>query len=803
MPSLKNIKFETIYTTKRVDLSTDHLVKVTSAIKTLYVPIRLSKTHATSFYMCDKDQKEKFITIERKRTINANVKLLIKSNEKILSNSSYCFYTLNKDDKEQRNRNLLAKRKWKVHQLARWTNGFFVARLSCTRSSDSICENTQFILYPAPFQEKRINRTLNYYAQHGAYKSQLKLNQRTVSNALVYESEWPSLSLALSTVEYGYNTEKEAKAGFNYILQKQEYPPSSNIKSKSRNTIKQISVNKYIQVNIVDTYQNEHEKAWLINSLNNYFIMKMDRNIPNKVSLVDRAISTSYTNTIEAAQQMLSALFKDKYTSGWTREESTLKWRDMIKRDLYFRCFTENIRATWLITKIAMKNGNAVGLLAECYPESKLSVPVQFVPLTHRIIFIEDNILLDPSRSIEGALHWKSDVKKFQKLCQELIELREEQFSYKYMAAHKALENILVYTHGFSSNEQALHYFNKTSPDKHYELEGSACPITAGMREVRYDYLMQLHRENICRRIYDKEANEKVLIEFDERLSKSKFYPKQLLDYAIHINLLTPEMADGIKVCDNKYRDDNNVDLFNEINHHIVALNNRISNSEEISPAKEVGITSTKKSNAGRKRIYSSEQEKKKEWARKKRLEIKEKELAAGMTPKVRGRKKMYANPAEKEKSYRLRKKWALLNEEGTLLILMPGKTTLINDEVIDRLSQIAPIFCSNIFFVFPYEYSPTYKDNFRQIICSTKANKVYYKKKGKIDTELLSKILINNRKIFIGGFNIELYGHALAIAIQKLTIDFTFYKSIVNCQDIESVEKEYRMTFDKNVFKR
>ncbi|MFT5852643.1 MAG: hypothetical protein ACI87J_002621 [Colwellia sp.] len=852
MAKLKFSNIEVIFQEKRLDLATDYLLKLTIGESVSYAPMRLSKTHATSFYFENDSNIEKYFSIERKRTVKANIKALINQQAKIISKSTSCFFTLNSEDTTNRKRILLAKRKWKIHHVAKWSNGFFIARLSCTRSAEVGHQSTQFILYPALFQSlvnPKPNLSWECYTEHGSLRNSNRINARALVNAMHYESEWPDLSDALSNVEYGYNTEIEAKAGFDYVLSQQESPPHRVTKNNRQNSIKQKSINYSLDIHILDSYNNALEKAWLFRHNKQYFIMRMVGNSPNKIMLVGRGVSTVCITPLDSAHVLLSQLYQGEYVNEWDKEEAFQHWQEMIVRDVYYRYFSENINATWLVTKIATNNGIVVALLAECYPDSKLNIPEQFAPLTHRVIVVDEDQLKDPSKERNKLFVGRFDRAKFQRTCQELIEFNFDVFGNKFKEKHKELEDILVYTQGFALNDQATHYFEQVSHDSVHKIDGSACPINAQLKSDRFDVLQSKHRANLVKRIEEKKISELKLIEYDDYIVNFRKYPKQLIEFGLSKNLISLKESMGISTFDTEYCDDKRVDLFGNSNiggintgdiivnfetpeaiatpmTNNLIINNRddilvdlicnpkkdVINSDNVinksNSKKEVNIsdkskTSTTKSNAGRKRIHVDERERKRVWAHNKRLAIKNNELALGIVPKVRGRKKRYSNAAEKEKAYRLRNKWKKLSLNSVIIVLLPENPTEKHRDLLSKISQITPYFEERALLISHGPNDDLENEVFSLNDNDSKTDIVYINKPRYFEENLLTKVYDNQSVVHICGCEIEQQGYIIAMALFNKSIPFIFHKSLILSGDISSVEKVFKLAFRKNTMQR
>lgn len=157
------------------------------------------------------------VSVAKKRTLQASIKALVKSHPAVLSepdNGRDAYRYFLRKDYEQKQRKVRLKRKWKVHHLAMWENGFFLARLSCNKHDQTSFEYTQIILYPKFTLDGYFQIQLELSTTHGSLRTQIKLEADLLRISLASQRHWPQLSELLKDVTQGYHTEIEAKAGF-------------------------------------------------------------------------------------------------------------------------------------------------------------------------------------------------------------------------------------------------------------------------------------------------------------------------------------------------------------------------------------------------------------------------------------------------------------------------------------------------------------------------------------------------------------------------------------------------------------
>ena len=692
---------------KRLDGSVDHHIHVITKDNEYNTVIRLSGTQALSVYFettkCN--SRIEWVKLPRKRTLKACISALAETTPQILNDDGYeRFLTLQEDDHLARSKQQLAKRQWRVHSVARWPNGYFVARLSCTRYDKNKDSDTQFILYPTSvesynFPEK--DQIWQLSARHGSMHTASDAPARVIYNGLWNKKAWPALSQALSGIEYGYSSELEAQAGFDHIVAKQIIPPKSIDKFKSRNAIKQRVTNDTISVKILDTYHAYKEQAWLIDSTLGYFIMRTDKYIPGKVSLRGHSVSTTLTDTLESAKRLISMC---KHTQ---RSESNVKhhlkeWRELIALDANTRYFIEQVTATWLITHIALETDTSMpmAVMAACYPEPSLAIPAQFSGFTYRILYLKDGQLVDPSIGDE-AHYTKQNCDLF---LQAIVGLLEDLDN---ATAREALIEMLLYSSGYSDKAIAEQTWKTITHEYNVQvLEGDACPLPAAIKTAQFHHINQQKRVRLLQLISEGRSTSADLVQFDREVKEQLIYPEQLIDLGISKGWLSPKDAKQIQTIKKEHRNDLAVDVFESLPNRQLDIppkdtveTIKISKPE---PGEEHSekllITSKLKSNVGRKRIHKDDKERKRVWAQNKRKEQRKKQRSEGVKTAKAGRIKEYGSAAERQKSYRLRQKWSSLSVGATLLIVDVQHDLSPNTSLLKMIEQLIPFYRGNVY---------------------------------------------------------------------------------------------------------
>ncbi|WP_184426167.1 hypothetical protein [Thalassotalea piscium] len=683
-----------------MDKGIDHLAKLTCKNDNhYYTPIRIIEQTAISFYVDDKKDKTTWVSIDKKRTINASIKALIKAYPLVLNNGPHSIYTLNEDDQKHRKANRLIKRKWKIHEVARWADGFFVARLSCSGTKGELDHNSQFVLYPALFQDYKPSvseSNRNIYTKHGQWNNVVKVNMHRLEIAFKSDSVWDSLGEILQNVEYGYDTENEAKVGFEYVVGKQDTQPTRVITTGKRNAKRQSGIDKTLPIKIIDHYYCHREEAWLFHSNERYYIMRMDAQSPGIIKLLNKGVSTGFINEEQSARQLLTNLTSKNQTisdSDSKYDACVEAWQEMIKRDVYQRYFITALSANWQIVEVAMLKGAPIAVKAICLPEVSNVLPVQFNTLPYRLLRIEDinevEKVNEPVRSNDLPWYPKSSVKEFQSTLLSFLDDDTKE-------SRKAVIDVLVYTCGTLKSKKINEAFNSTKHDKIIRIDGDACPLPLTHNKSRISFLYQQQRERLIERIERGALNKEQLVTFDEHVTNSQIFSKHLVDFGLSRGLLIQKHATEINTYLNKFRDDISVDLIHNVFKEALSPeDNQVAQYQNNADSQNNSIKSTKISNAGRKRIYKNDKERKRLWAREHRKKLKAKLLKSGIEPNKPGPTKVYKSAAEKQAAYRFRKKWEKKAKNSALLVFI-NNDNLLSDKCIDSVELLLPYYRTN-----------------------------------------------------------------------------------------------------------
>ncbi len=692
---------------KRVDGGIDYLINVCFKNgEKSYLPIRVNDDNIMSCYWTNTDHQQSlaWVTLAKKRTLKANCKTLLKEHPQVLSEHSNIIYELNKDDRAARKKIHLSKRKWRIHEVSFFNDGFFVARLSCTKASKDEFIDNQFILYPSSYQDDNNNRgsssnNINLYSSHGSLITAFKCNANVIKRSLNNELYWDELGEALSCIEHGYNTEVEAKAGYKYIVSTQKTRPLEVTRFNKRNAVKQHSIDKNIKVEVCDYYKNNHTEAWLIKSTGKYYIAETAQHVPGAISLKGMSITTAFTSIQDSACDLIS----QHRTKGYSEKDNSKvrqDWVMMIREDFRQRYFIQNLRSTWHITHVASNTDNYFALKAICLPEPNLIIPSAFQAHTYHVLYLtpDENKILDPSREEKALSFIRENPKQFKLCLKALVEPDDSDLNYQVK-----MTDILRFSHGFASQLEADNVWgNITRNSKTHVINGDICPISKPMREQQIAQQIKNKRADIKKRIDGNTSQKNILIEFDSRIKKISRYSKQLLDLGIEKRVCSHQSLQEIETLPNEYSDELIVDLFNTTP---MQQDNKLNTSSDsdmnvkddsvngINNSTLQEYSTTKKSNAGRKRLYKDDTERKREWARKNR-EAKRQQLATeGVKPKKRGPIQQHATQADKQSAYRFRKKWNNYCNDSALLYVGMQATNDDIHSLIQDVLKLVPFF--------------------------------------------------------------------------------------------------------------
>jgi hypothetical protein len=791
----------------RLDGAVDHLVQVKlSDGNVLYLAVRFIHDQASVCYWQNLNDEDQFLwlhNIAKKRTLKATCKLIFNNHPTAFSTRANAYYELQRDDLKARREILLSKREWRVHEVALFDDGFFVARLSCTRGSKKAPTDNQFIIYPASFQKldyPKLNTKWKVFTKHGSFNSTLQIDASPLFHALRSEITWPILSDTLKSVEYGYNTQREANAGFEHVVLSQGKTPKK-IKYSIPNAIRQQPIDRSITVEVCDQYHNLKETAWLLKAESGYFIARMNAYVTGKIALVQTNISTAFTTIEESAIDLISQQ-NHSGNKGVSADEIKKQWHLMIDTDLRQRYFIINLHSTWLITDIAMLEGKCVAMKALCLPEVSPVLPVEFQTDTYHILYIdcETSKIINPSPYTRNTNSFHVTKDDFSEELNRLIKKNDDGLS-------PALKNILNYSRGFTNKNDSDLLWKKLSENWDVEkLTGEACPIPTSLKRKQLEYKLDCQRTYLSTRLARRNEDLSQILEFDKRAKEQSFYPKVLVELAVKYGQCSSDDMLKIKYIENPYRYELTVDVINSFD-----LNADVRSANHVDIRENIdghpSITSTVKSNAGRKKLHESSTERKRLWAQKDRISKRQHAIEMGLKPKKTGPEKIYSTPAEKQAAYRFRTKWGKASI-NTALIYIGSSQTNSQETLAANINKIIPYFSNSkgqqsVIALIPEENGTDINNTNEHITRHVTANNVYIISSHNYYELINDKLkYLSVERVIFCGFSITDICYRLACYLNENGYEILITKNCLHTDDTWELEvglKLFQKKFGKN----
>ena len=689
----KAIAIDVVDKSKRLDDAIDHLVKFTFDDESIgFLPLRISRDEAISLYI--KNEQPVFIQIDKKRTVKACAKSILKSYPQALCSNSTNYYLLNEDDRIKRKDKKLASRKWKIHAFAFWPDGYFVIRLSCSRLNAKHSDSTQFVLHPSTNdlpKSPKYGQLHSVFLRHGTFNTPVKIDVYKLLSILRHESDWRHLSALLCKAEYGYNTEAEAKFGYEHLIRDYSSPPIEKKSTGKSNSVRQVKPDNELRVEILDYYKCYEDQAWLLSTEDSHYIMRTDKYTSGVVKLIDHSSSTALSDPKSSALQLIAQLKKSHYKT--SKVEIDSKWEKLIEDDLNFRYFSEQLNAHWIINEIALKENKAVSILAQCVTTPSLATPFLAKQKCFRVLNIVDNKVIDPSATIRTR--WRMcDLNKstFEIAAKNIINDTLSEIP-------KELYSGLRMTRGYHSEQLARQDFTRVVHDSVVVINGGCCPINSKQSELLFEHNHLIHRNKLLESIEKYNTPKNKLALFDKKVESFKQFPIQLLLLMLKKGLIKNTdllLIDSIK---SKYRYEKEVDEIS-VSKKTSEIETKIEPDTTVPDKiwdKKTTETSTPNSNAGRKRIYKDDKERKRIWARNKRKELKEVADSNGLLSQ-RGRQRIYIDNKEKQQLYRLRNKYKNLGDSTAIVLI---DIDVINAGAINKkIKAILSVFDGDVYFV-------------------------------------------------------------------------------------------------------
>ena len=191
----------------------------------------------------------KLFTVPRRRTRAASLADFINARPSILRTERHQanqdFWALSKDDRDLRDREIRRKREWRIHEAARFVDGRFVARLSCSADERLVHSPTQYVVERSRFDRDRVTVRSQYL------NSSLAIDPEALWRAVERQSTW-TLPMLLEDVAQGYRFERDAIAAFEGSVQYEKI--EKRLDFDVANAVRQPGADRETEITVVDHY---------------------------------------------------------------------------------------------------------------------------------------------------------------------------------------------------------------------------------------------------------------------------------------------------------------------------------------------------------------------------------------------------------------------------------------------------------------------------------------------------------------------------------------------------------------------
>jgi hypothetical protein len=657
---------------------------------------------------CDPSQKElayEVVNLPKKRTLQASIKALAKAYPNILfeeGKGRVAYWQFWLEDDKQRKRKVRAKREWKVHEVAYWSDGFFLARLSCNKSDKHSFDDTQFILFPAFTPDGYYQQRLDVASYHDSYRDTYPVDTDSVRKALDSERHWARLSETLHDIHRGYNSELEAKAGFQKVLKSQPNAPKVSRTFKVRNATQQVATDTTLNVRIVDHYiENHNVQAWLFECDDCYYIMH--ESYLNK-GFVELALPagerTALLTPEKTAQHLVTLINKRSYPTQINRAQALEAWQTLIEKDMLSRYRSSWFKEDWCISHIAVSDDQQhLAIRADIvYHPRWFALPLTFKPITHFAMVIEgDKVfsIFDHGRTKPLMLYGMrlDDVKATVLALATDTAIDDE--------VEKLVEamNILVSLQYLNDIEP--HWQQQTDALTVTHLEAGACNLPLSFHQANQHYLLEKDRFRIKGWMEIEGDTPDNLDKFEAKVKAANRWPKQLLQVGVKWGAINSADAKLTPTHDNFYsdvllvddEDDSQTDILTlpvmEIDTTLHGVGSTSAETGSINPLEESIINR----HITRERKWKDDKERKREWARKKRAQEYAERKANGIKVDKPGRKKEHVNAAARTRHYRFNKKYTALSQDAALIVIDWQHALKPNKDIEKSIGDIIPFY--------------------------------------------------------------------------------------------------------------
>jgi isochorismate hydrolase len=690
---------------KRLDKGVGYYLHVIDKGGVLYeCGVTLNKELILSVIKKDSDYESLFspVTLARKRTLNASLKALVKAHPEILHRDQQgkkAYYHLRNDDFLARTQKRLSKRKWKVHQVARWTDGYFIARLSCT-SLGSDLEHTQFVISPSDHSQPYASGSIKINARGGSSGTRHNVMLKFLDRGLEDNKHWDQLSDPLSSIEYGYQTEYEAKHIYDRLVESQDTAPYRTKSFDVTNAVRQIAIDQSIDVDVIDEYRSyKGEQSWLFRSDDKYFIMQIDRLAKGTAKLLGHGLSTFFTDLETTVRQLLSRYLKNVYSLKTDYAEALASWEALIETDLEHRYQSECYSGQVIITHIAFNPEDITqgAVKAKVLVKPNLALPLSFRPpedvgiifdsgSMYSISDLEKTIPLysystSPSALLLDLIEWQNTgldtgvIKEVERRCKDVFSMHDD----GVIDAHW--------------NETTKGYIT-------HVISGGVSLVPESVRRTAAQYLISQDADFIGSTTSESTSKHPSRI-----VNPQQTYPIQLIQIALRKGLLEPNKSHEIKVHESFNGDVLGIDVNAQVSarpagvltkeEHVSSTgDNSLSSSLNRHKYNESGLyNSVIKRRESSRRKWKDDKERKRMWARKNREEVYAQRKEKGIVVAKPGRKKEHVNAAARTQFYRFNKKYTGIAKDSALLIVSLQHALKPRPSLIESIGKLVPFY--------------------------------------------------------------------------------------------------------------
>jgi isochorismate hydrolase len=706
--NIKKIKI--IEQSKRLDKGVDYYLHVIDKDDVLYeCGVTLNKELILSSVLKkDSDYGSLFVTVSlnKKRTLKASLKELVNTHPEILHRDKQgkkAYYQLRNDDFIARNQKQLSKRKWKVHQVARWPDGYFIARLSCTRVVSDLY-HTQFVIFPSDHGQPYTSGSIKINSMGGSRGTTHKVMLKFLDRGLEDNKHWDQLSDALSSIEYGYQTEYEAKHIYDRLVEGQDAAPYHTKSFDVTNAVRQIPLNELIELDIIDEFRSyKGEQSWLFRSDNKYFIMQIDRLAKGTAELLGHGLSTFFTSLEATVKQLLSRCLENAYSLKTDYTEALASWEALIETDLEHRYQSECYSGQVIITHVAFNPEDITqgAVKAKVLVKPNLSLPLSFRPpedvgiifdggSMYSISDLDKTIPLysystSPSALLVDLIEWQNTgldtgvIKEVERRCKDVFSMHDDGVidahwneTTKGYITHVVSDGVSLVPESVRRNT-AQHLINQDA-----DLKGSA-------------------------------TNESASKHSSQIVNPQQTYPKQLIQIALRKGLLEPNKSHEIKTHESFNGDVLGIDVdtpkLAQVSarpvgvltkeEHVSSIDdNSLSSTFNRHKYNESGLyNSVIKRRESSRRKWKDDKERKRMWARKKREEVYAQRKEKGIVVAKPGRKKEHVNAAARTRFYRFNKKYTGIAKDSALLIVSLQHALNPRPSLIESIGKLLPFY--------------------------------------------------------------------------------------------------------------